>query len=204
MVLRILRIALLISVSATPALACTRPTGSNAAISASRIDQGYLSQAILGEVNYQRCRAGRAPLSLAPQPLTRVAEGHSAWMAGTGRMSHTGGRASGRTLSDRARRSGLTVRTFAENLAFLPRYRFGGRPFRVSDRHKCQFRTLNGREVAPHTYGSLAREVVVMWMQSPGHRRTLLSPKLRRMSAAASLSQEGYCGRYYVTQMFIG
>lgn len=204
MVLRLFRIVILLTASAGSALACTAPSGPDAVISPNVIDQTKLSDAILAEANYQRCRAGRRPLSLAPGNLGRAAQRHSTWMAGSGRMSHVGGRATGRTLTDRVRRTGLSAPTFSENLAFLPRYRFGGKPFRIDDRQRCQFRTLDGREVGPHTYRSLAREVVVMWMQSPGHRRNLLSRSQRHMSAAASLSTQGYCGRYYVTQMFMG
>lgn len=204
MVLRILGLALLFGLGAVPALACTQPEGPDALIRQSAINQGLLERAILAEVNFHRCKAKRHPLTLAPGKLNRVAHGHSAWMAGTGKMSHTGGKATGRTLSDRVRRSGLKARTFAENLAFLPRYRFGGKPFRVTDRSKCRFHLANGREVGPHTYRSLARSVVTMWMESPGHRRNLLSRDQRQMSAAATIAPDKYCGRLYVTQMFLG
>lgn len=168
------------------------------------IDQARLSRAILDEANLVRCRAGRAPLSPAAETLVRVARDHSAWMAGTGRMSHTGGRETGRTLTDRVRRAGLRPRTYAENLAFLPRYRFGGTRFRVANRAACRFLSLDGQRIGQHSYRSLARAVVAMWMQSPGHRKNLLSRDQHRMSAAASLSPEGHCGRFYVTQILTG
>lgn len=204
MVLRILRIALLAIVAAGPALACTQPSGPDARISRTHIDQEMLQRAILAEVNYVRCTHGRRPLALETESLTRVALGHSAWMAGAGMMSHTGGKQTGRTLTDRVHRAGLRPRTYAENLAFLPRYRFGGSKFKVADRAACSFLSLDGQPIGQHTYRSLARRVVQMWMESPGHRRNLLDPSQRRMSAAASLSAEGYCGRFYVTQIFTG
>lgn len=163
-----------------------------------------MSKAILTEVNYVRCRKGLPSLSLAPGKLTRVAEGHSAWMAATGQMSHQGGTRTGRTLTDRVRRAGLSPDTYAENLAYLPRYRFGGSRFRVSDRSTCTFESLDGRAISAHSYQSLARTVVDMWMDSPGHRRNLLSPTQREMVAAARLSPDDYCGRFYVTQIFTG
>ena len=185
-------------------MACSVPSGPDARIRQSAINQDLLQRAILAEVNYHRCIEKRQPLVLAPEDLKRVAHGHSNWMAGSGKMSHTGGTASGRTLVDRVRRSGLSARTYAENLAFLPRYRFGGKPFRVTDRKGCRFQLADGKVVGPHTYRSLARSVVTMWMNSPGHRRNLLSRNQRQMSAAASISPDKYCGRLYVTQMFLG
>ena len=187
-----------------PALACTSPSGPDARIPKASIDQRMLSVAILAEVNFQRCKKRLRPLELSYGNLTEVALGHSLWMAGTGTMSHTGGRETGRTLTDRVRRAGLKPRTYAENLAFLPRYRFGGTPFKVANRAACQFLSLDGQMIGQHSYRSLAQEVVRLWMESPGHRRNLLSPNQRRMSAAASLSAEGYCGRFYVTQIFYG
>ncbi len=204
MVLQILRIALFLGLGAVPALACTKPQGPDALIRQSAINQDLLERAILAEVNYYRCKANRHALVLAPDKLNKVAHGHSNWMAGTGKMSHTGGKSTGRTLSDRVRRSGLSARTYAENLAFLPRYRFGGKPFRVKDRQGCRFQLADGREVGPHTYRSLARSVVKMWMESPGHRRNLLSRDQKQMSAAATIAPDKYCGRLYVTQMFLG
>ncbi len=204
MALRILRIAFLALMAAGPALACQAPSGSDVLIPRDRINQAMLSRAILDEVNYVRCQHGRRDLTLAQDNLTNVALGHSTWMASAGTMSHVGGRATGRTLTDRVRRAGLSPATYAENLAFLPRYRFGGKPFRVADRASCQFMSVDGHRIGQHSYQSLAREVVKMWMKSPGHRRNLLDPSQRRMSAAASLSGEGYCGRFYVTQIFTG
>lgn len=204
MVLRLLRLALFLTVCASPALACTVPTGPDSRIHKSGIDQRMLSRAILAEVNYQRCRVSLPPLSHAPEDLIRVAHGHSAWMAEAGRMSHQGGRETGRTLTDRVRRAGLRPSTYAENLAYLPRYRFGDERFQVADRSSCHFLSLEGDVIHQHSYRSLARTVVAMWMESPGHRRNLLSRNQREMSAAASLSPDAYCGRFYVTQIFTG
>lgn len=204
MVLRILRIAFFSLLAAGPVLACRAPSGSDAQIPIDRINQAMLSRAILAEVNHVRCQKGRRALALAHDNLTSVALGHSTWMASAGTMSHVGGRDTGRTLTDRVRRAGLRPATYAENLAFLPRYRFGGKPFKIADRSSCRFMSVDGNRIGQHSYGSLAREVVRMWMQSPGHRRNLLDPTQRRMSAAASLSAEGFCGRFYVTQIFTG
>ena len=188
------RILFLALFAASPALACTAPGGSDAQIRSGAVDQQQLSAAILDEVNLVRCRAGRSALKQAPQSLIEVARGHSLWMASTHTMSHTGGRATGRTLTDRVRRAGLRPRAFAENLAFLPRFRGGGTG-RASGPGTCS---------GSHTYRSLAQSVVQMWMNSAGHRRNLLSSQQHRMSAAASITPEGRCGRLWITQIFTG
>lgn len=202
--LRGLKLAVVLLAMASPSWACYRTPSSGHYIPQSGIDQAVLSRAILKEVNYVRCRKGLPSLALAPRKLTHVAEGHSAWMAANGQMSHQGGRQTGRTLTDRVRRAGLSPRTYAENLAYLPRFQFGGRHFRVSDRATCSFTTMDGRSVSAHSYESLARTVVAMWMDSPGHRRNLLSKSQREMVAAARVMPDDYCGRFYVTQIFTG
>lgn len=205
MVLRLVRLAALIGAfSAASAAACVVPTGSDARLNQDRIDQQLLSQAILAEVNYRRCQARLDALKPATATLVQVAKGHSAWMAASGRMSHRGGRETGRTLSDRVRRAGLRPQIYAENLAFLPRYRFGENRFRVDSRADCRFVASDGRVIDQHSYRSLARTVVSMWMKSPGHRRNMLSTRQRHMSAGASLSPDDLCGRYYITQIFVG
>ncbi len=192
---RILSCALFASlVAAAPAWSCTAPAGPDAPIRAGALDQHRLTAAILAEVNLVRCRAGRSALKQAPESLIEVARGHSLWMASTHKMSHTGGRATGRTLTDRVRRAGLRPPAFAENLAFLPRFRGGGTG-RASGPGTCS---------GSHTYRSLAQSVVQMWMNSAGHRRNLLSSQQRRMSAAASITPEGRCGRLWITQIFTG
>jgi uncharacterized protein YkwD len=204
MVLQVLRTAALLTLIAVPGLACSRAGGEDALIAQSAINQDRLTNEILVEVNYYRCRHGRAALRRASDRLMTVAYGHSTWMAGADRMSHTGGRSTGRTLTDRFQRSGLSAQTYAENLAYLPRLRFGGKPFQINDQRSCRFTSFDGQRVGAHTYRSLARTVVKMWMESPGHRKNLLSSRQREMSAAASLKPDGYCGRLYITQMFLG
>ncbi|MEL6642841.1 MAG: CAP domain-containing protein [Pseudomonadota bacterium] len=186
------------------AQACTRVAASNAAIDPGRIDQARLSQAILGEVNFVRCQAGRRAVTAAPGTLIQSATAHSVWMAQAGTLSHQGRGASGRGLADRVRSAGLRVRTAGENIAQLPRYTFGSQRFRVIDRGACVFQTRAGRQIPPHSYQSLARQVVALWMASPGHRRNVLDPDVSAMGAGAAFSQSNTCGDYWVTQIFVG
>lgn len=186
------------------AQACTRTPASNAVIDPSRIDQAQLSQAILGEVNFVRCQAGRRAVNPAPDTLTQSATAHSVWMAGAGTLSHQGRGASGRGLADRVRSAGIRVRTAGENIAQLPRYTFGSKRFRVIDRGACVFKTRAGRQIPPHSYQSLARQVVALWMASPDHRRNVLDPGVSAMGAGAAFSQSNTCGDYWVTQIFVG
>ena len=55
-----------------------------------------------------------------------------------------------------------------------------------------------------HSYASLARRAVAVWMASPGHRRNILDPALRRVAGAAAIQPGPHCGRVWLTQTFAG
>lgn len=155
------------------------------------------------EVNYHRCRNGIGALSPAGGTLIASAKAHSAWMARAGKLSHTGRGASGRGLADRIKAAGIAPTFGSENLAQLPRYQFGTQPFRVNNRGRCDFSTARGSQVPPHSYASVAREVVTLWMQSPGHRRNVLDRRAERLSTAAAFSNDRNCGKLWFTQIFV-
>ena len=200
-------VALLLGATmATTASACQRTivSGSSAELP---LDGTYnptrLDQAILAEVNFQRCLIKRRPLQLQAE-LRQPARAHSDWMARNQRLSHKSAVSGRRTLSDRVRASGVRYRYAAENLAYLPLYDLSSR-FRVVSKSQCQFVSASGRRLGRHTYQSLAVRVVEMWMNSPGHRRNLLSQRTTHLSTAAAYQpRSGFCGDIYVTQIFVG
>ncbi|MBT8455074.1 MAG: hypothetical protein KJO15_03130, partial [Alphaproteobacteria bacterium] len=55
-----------------------------------------------------------------------------------------------------------------------------------------------------HSYATLAREVVTMWIDSPGHRRNILDRNVTAMSTGAAVSQSRACGDVWLTQIFVG
>ncbi len=202
-----LLIAALLLVSASVAQACVRPAMPDAAsrsLPVNAIDQYLLDQAVRAEVNYYRCLNGRRALAAADTSFSGVARDHSRWMASTGKLSHKSNVRGRSTLSQRVRATGYLPRYASENLAMLPRYRFAGQKFYIVNGAQCRFAGRNGGTIPPRSYASLARDVVRMWMESPGHRRNILDNKARQLRTAAVVGQGRFCGDVWVTQNFIG
>lgn len=199
--------ALLFALPST-ADACTRQVSKAAAqtiVPASRINQKLLSDSVRAEVNYHRCRAGLSSVDSAGAPLAKEARAHSRWMAKKQQLTHRStvpGRAS---LKQRIKASGVNFRTGSENIGMVHRYRIDNRQFRIMNANKCQFATYEGQALPAHSYASLARHIVDLWMNSPSHRRNILDRKARKVSTAVAFDPNAqYCGRYWLTQNFIG
>ena len=209
--MRILRLlTTIVILGAAPALAAAAGCGAAMPAPAERtavpgrgIDRDLLDAAFRAEVNRHRCARGLPALAPAA-PMARQAQTHSRWMAEAGKLSHTSTVRGRRKLMDRLRASGLRFRTGTENIGMVPRYRIDGGRFRVLDAGACRFATAAGKALPPHSYASLARHVVAMWMNSPGHRRNVLDPQVRRVATAAAPQPAPHCGRVWLTQNFIG
>lgn len=188
--------------------ACSRGVSKAAAqtmVPASRIDQSMLEDAIRNEVNYHRCRAGLRPVGDAGTSLAREARKHSLWMAKTQQLTHRSTVPGAATLRQRVRNAGLRVRTGSENIGMVHRYQIDNRNFRILNASTCQFATYEGQRLPAHSYASLARHIVALWMESPGHRANILDRDVSKMSAAVAFDPNAqYCGRFWLTQNFIG
>ena len=188
--------------------ACSRDVPQGAAsrlVPTSAIDQGLFDRAVRSEVNFHRCRAGLPPMIAASARLSTVALGHSRWMASTHTLSHRSGRPGKSTVSQRIKASGIAHRVGAENLGMVHRYQIDNRRFRILDARTCRFQGQGGTPLPAHSYASLARHVVQLWLDSPGHRRNVLHRNLRRVSTAVAFDPKAaHCGRYWITQNFVG
>ncbi len=102
--------------------------------------------------------------------LDRAADYYAQHLARSGVFSHT---ADGRTLKQRLRKHGVGNGWMAENLAYR------------SSRHPGD---------------SLAKLFVQGWLDSPGHRRNLLHPKLTHIGIGVAKTQS----RVYAVQVFWG
>jgi uncharacterized protein YkwD len=189
------------------AAACGRalPAGADAVIEAgAKIDQDRIDAAIRAEVNHHRCKAGLSGLAAA-KGLRRVAGTHAGWMARTGDLSHRSTVAGQTTTLTRLKASGLRFRAGSENIGYLARYRIDGAPFRIRDAASCGFADPSGRPIPPHSYASLAQQIVGLWMQSPTHRRNILDPRVSKVGSAIGFDAAApNCGRFYVSQSFAG
>ncbi|MEM7752001.1 MAG: CAP domain-containing protein [Pseudomonadota bacterium] len=188
--------------------ACSRTVSKAAAqtvVPASRINQKLLSDSVRAEVNYHRCRAGLAPVANAGAPLAKEARAHSRWMADSQQLTHRStvpGRAS---LKQRIRASGVSFRTGSENVGMVHRYQIDNRRFKILSSSQCKFATQQGQPLPAHSYATLSRHIVDLWMNSPGHRRNILDRSAKRVSTAVAFDPKAqYCGRFWLTQNFIG
>lgn len=107
------------------------------------------------------------------------------------------------TLSARVDQVGFRFSRVAENIieARYMAYRNGAK-YQVIDPVRCEFAYADGETIRPHTYASLARDVIRRWMESPGHRANILTPDLRAHGFALAPNKDtSLCGGIYATQV---
>ena len=199
---------ILFSMSPATAQACSRaalPAAASQIVPTTRADQAVFSKAILVEVNYYRCKAGVKPLRLAGG-LTKVAGTHANWMAAKRSLTHRSTVRGQSSVQERVLASGLPVRRGSENIGFLPRYQFNtSKKIYVRNKSRCEFTTTSGKRITPHTYASLARSIVGMWMKSPAHRKNVLDRNVNSVGAALGFDERGtQCGQFFMAQNFAG
>ncbi len=186
--------------------ACSRSVSKKAAqtiVPTGKINQDLLDSAIRAEVNYHRCRAGLPKVGDAGNGLAKQAKKHSRWMARNQQLTHRSTVPGAATLKQRVKASGVKFRTGSENIGMVHRYQIDNRRFKIKG--QCQFATYEGKSLPAHSYASLARHAVNLWMNSPGHRKNILDRKVTKMSTAVAFDPKAnYCGRFWLTQNFIG
>lgn len=201
-------VALTMALSAAAAEACTRSVPAKAertVVPAERIDQDLLDAAVRAEVNFHRCRAGLPPLGDAGNGMARMAKTHSVWMASEQTLSHRSTIPGKASLSQRVKAAGVKFRTGSENIGMVHRYQIDNLRFRILDSNACKFATYEGKPLPAHSYATLARHSVDLWMNSPGHRKNILDRNVTRISTAVAFDPRAqYCGRFWLTQNFIG
>ena len=74
----------------------------------------------------------------------------------------------------------------------------------LSTSQQCRFASQSGDPLPAHSYASLARHAVGLWMGSSGHRKNILNPQVTRVSTAAAFGNGQYCGQFWLTQNFVG
>ena len=188
--------------------ACSRSVSKKAAqivVPTGKINQNMLDDAIRAEVNYHRCRAGLRNVGDAGRGLARQAEKHSKWMAKSQQLTHRSTQPGLATLKQRVKASGVKFRTGSENIGMVHRYKIDNRRFTILDSRNCKFATFKGQPLPAHSYASLARHIVDLWMNSPGHRKNILDRRVSKVSSAVAFDPNAqYCGRFWLTQNFVG
>ncbi len=192
----------------TAADACSRSVSKKAAqtiVPTGRINQDLLDQAIRAEVNFHRCRAGLSKLRDAGNGMDKQAKKHSQWMARSQQLTHRSTVPGLATLKQRVKAAGVKFKTGSENIGMVHRYQIDNRRFKILNSSQCKFATYEGQRLPAHSYASLARHAVNLWMDSPGHRKNILDRRVKRVSTAVAFDPNAkYCGRFWLTQNFIG
>ena len=142
------------------------------------------------DTNRARCQAGLAPLAADPG-LLRATGIHARDMAERGFFSHDSPVTGRETPRARVDLSGVRYRRIAEKIteAFYMLCD-GGASFYVEDETHCAFRYEDGGPIQRQTYATLARSVLRRWLDSPGHRRNILTPEFTRHGFALAANGE--------------
>lgn len=169
-----------------------------------KVDHEFLAAAIFQETN-QRRRENRLPLLRRDVRLDAAARMHAADMARDDYLSHTNPhRRDRRTPSDRAHLAGFKFRFLAENVAthFAIQYASGRTVYPVPVGTGYSYRP-DGPPIPRHSYRSFAAALLDQWMNSPGHRRNILSDEPALFGSDCRLRQaKGGLDKFYCVQLF--
>lgn len=183
---------------------CNAPLTSAAdsrVVTPNALDQALFNDAVLHYVNVERCRRGLSPLK-SDNSLIRATRQHALHMATNSYVSHNSKQAGYRNLQDRLSRARVKYRIAGENVAKSFVFAFDRR--NIGTKSACNFRFTNtGGSVPRHTYDSLAKDLVVLWMESPTHRSNILHNSFHRAGATIGVNEDpNFCGTVYVAQNF--
>lgn len=169
------------------------------------LDYDLLAAAVFHETNRQRARHGLLALAYH-QELREAARIQARGMQKEGQISHEHPHEEKETLAERLEYVGLKGRYYSENVALVfGRQYESGKPFfsREEAGKQVVSETPGGPSIPPHTYQSFAKNLVGSWMDSPGHRKNILSaaPEMLGVESLHSRGPEGM-DRFYCVQVF--
>lgn len=171
-------------------------------VSAESLDQNLFNTAVFYYVNIERCNRGLSPLR-SDNKLIRATSQHSRHMASNAYVSHKSQQSGYRNLQDRLSKARVNYRVAGENVIKSFVFAFN-RQAVGGDRANCQFSyASNGNPVPRHTYDTLAKGMVALWMSSSTHRKNILHRDFRRAGATFGVDVDpNYCGTVYAAQNF--
>lgn len=169
------------------------------------IDYDLLAAAVFHETNRRRAEHD-LPALRYKQELRDAARIQSLGMRSEQAISHLHPRDAKKTLGDRLDHVGVKGRFFAENVAMVFGIQYDSeQPFyiREEDGSRILSDQPGGPPIPPHTYLSFAESLLGNWMDSPGHRKNIVSDEAE-MLGTESLHQRTEEGmdRFYCTQVF--
>ncbi|WP_341866979.1 CAP domain-containing protein [Leptospira jelokensis] len=159
----------------------------NATIDFNKVDYPLLNAAIFYVTSKERKQLGMRPFKYSER-CEQAAFGHAQDMVTYDFYSHNSTVNGKETLKDRLDLVGISETYSAENIinAFGIQYQ-SGRPVFTPVQNGGPFfsYTKAGTPIPNHTYLSLAKAVVEVWFNSPGHRKNILNPEFNYMGAGA-------------------
>lgn len=155
------------------------------------IDYPLLHAAIFYVTNEHRVKNGLKPFRHSDK-IERAAAGHASDMAKYNFYGHQSKIRNKRHLRDRFQIVGLNPILIAENISSTAgiQYEYGRKVNRPQSPGEFTYMTTKREPVPPHTYLSFAKEIVRLWMESPGHRKNILNPSLTQMGAGSAVYAE--------------
>lgn len=175
------------------------------------VDHNLLSAAVFHETNQARQKHDLRPLKYKKE-VWQAAALQARAVARGGWISHTQKVKELRTPSKRLEFTGLQPKFAAENVAttFGLQYE-GGKPFftRIEDGQEVYSYEAGGDPIPRHTYASFGEALVESWMNSPGHRKNILSepPEFLGCSSLQGKDERGmpvfFCAQVFFTPLNI-
>lgn len=157
-----------------------------------KVNFPLLQAAIFFVTNEERKKAKLHPFEFQPQ-VENVASEHANDMVKYGFYSHTSKIRIKRTVQDRFHLEGLNPKYYGENICstYGLKYEMGRKVNPPYPTGEFTYAYTSRREkIPPHTYLSFAKEVVRLWMNSPGHRQNILNPQFTKLGCGASVYLE--------------
>lgn len=157
-----------------------------------KVDFPLLHAALFFVTNEERKNAKLKPFEYHSR-IESVAFGHAQDMVKYGFYSHTSTIRIKRTVQDRFHLEGLNPEYYGENICstFGLQYENGRKVNPPYPAGVFTYAFTSKKEtIPPHTYISFAKEVVKLWMNSPGHRQNILNPNFKTLGCGASVYLE--------------
>lgn len=151
-----------------------------------------LQAAIFYLTNEERKKAKLRTFEFQPR-VENIASKHAEDMVKYGFYSHISSIRIKRTVQDRFHLEGLNPKYYGENICstYGLQYESGRKVNPPYPNGEFTYAFTNKRErIPPHTYISFAKEVVKLWMNSPGHRQNILNPNFTSLGCGARLYLE--------------
>ena len=170
----------------------------NAVLEDDTLDMTLLNAAIFFETNRQRVLQGLKEFKHSPA-LEKAAYEHSLDMVKYNFFSHTSPVRGKNSMVQRLALVGISNAFSAENIA--DNYSMN-HPAGVSYSIGSDGYYYQGKKITNRTYLQMAQVFVTQWMNSPGHRRNILSPSTIYLGCGAAPSGSGLKLRFKATQNF--